>query len=204
MKILLIGPPASGKGTIGELLSEKLSIPLISGGALLREVPESHPRYEELHKLMDAGELAPSDLIAQLLKERISKEDCKEGYLLDGWARKMDNLEFFNPGFDLVFFLNVSDDIVLKRISGRRMCKGDGQIYNIYTLPKEELDKCEGGFEQRDDDKEDVVRNRIEGYKEETLPVIEYFKKQGNLVEVDAEPTPDEVFKNVCKALKID
>jgi len=204
MKILLIGPPASGKGTIGELLSSKLKMPVISGGDLLRALPTTHPRYKELHEKMDKGDLAPSDLIAGLLKERVQHEDCSKGYILDGWARKLDNLQYFDPGFDLVLFLHISEDTVVRRVSGRRMCLADGEIYNIYTMTPDQLLKCDSDFTQREDDKEDVVRERLKVYHEETQPVIEYFKKQGVLIEIDAEPSPEEIFKNICKALGVD
>lgn len=198
-----MGPPASGKGTIGELLSSKLKLPLISGGDLLRALPSTHPRYNELHKKMDAGDLAPSDLIASLLKERVSHDDCTSGYILDGWARKLDNLQYFDPGFDLVLFLNISEDTVIRRVSGRRMCKADGEIYNIYTMTPDQLSKCDSDFTQREDDKEEVVRERLIVYREETKPVIDYFKKQGILIEIDAEPLPEEVFNNICESLGI-
>jgi adenylate kinase len=204
MKILLIGPPASGKGTIGELLSSKLKVPVISGGDLLRAIPNTHPRYKELHAKMDVGDLAPSDLIADLLRERVSHPDCAQGYILDGWARKLDNLGYFDPGFDLVLFLNISEDTVVRRVSGRRMCEADGEIYNIYTMTPDQLLKCDSDFTQREDDKEEVVRERLKVYKEETTPVINYFKKQGILVEIDAEPSPEDIFKNICQALGID
>ena len=203
MKILIIGPPASGKGTIGDLLSVKLRIPLVSGGELLRALTAKHPRYEELHKKMDAGELAPSDLVADLLKERVSHSDCSNGYILDGWARNINNLKYFDPKFDLVLFLDISEETAIKRISGRRICELTGETYNIYTMDKKELAECPSGFTQRDDDKENVVKERLAVYRKETSPVIEYFKKQHILVEIDAEPAPEEVFKNVCKALGI-
>ena len=198
-----MGPPASGKGTIGELLSSKLKLPLVSGGDLLRALPSTHPRYTELHKKMDAGDLAPSDLIASLLKERVSHSDCASGYILDGWARKLDNLQYFDPGFDLVLFLNISEDTVIRRVSGRRMCKADGEIYNIYTMTPDQLAKCDSDFTQREDDKEEVVRERLIVYREETKPVIDYFKKQGILIEIDAEPLPEVVFTNICDSLGI-
>ena len=198
-----MGPPACGKGTIGKLLSEKLKIPLISGGNILRSLPETHPRYKELHAKMDVGDLAPDDLVASLYKERTLQPDCANGYILDGWARDLGNLDYFNPTFDLVLFLNISEDTVVKRVSGRRTCEATGETINVFTMPDYEKIQCPSGFIQREDDKEEAVRERLKVYHEHTAPVVDYYKKQRILVEVDGEPLPEEVFKNVCVALSI-
>ena len=201
MKFLLIGPPASGKGTIGKMLSEKLGIPLISGGAILREIPETHPRYLEVKSCLDSGDPAPKDFLGELHRERVSQEDCKNGFILDGWGRNLVDLKIFNPGIDCVIVFNLSRQSALKRITGRRLCDTDGLVYNIYTLPKEELEKCEGNLIQRDDDKEEVVNHRFDLYEKDTLPVVEYLKKEHEVIEIDAEPMPEEIFANVLEVL---
>lgn len=203
MKILLIGPPACGKGTVGDLLSKKLSIPLISVGQLLRNIPVESKHYQSVHERMDKGDLVDSSIAAEVLKDRLTEQDCSKGYILDGWGRKYEDIQRYDPKFDLVIFLNISEETVVKRVSGRRICKETGQIFNIYTMSPEEAKTCPSELIQRDDDKEEVVRERLIVYKEQTVPVIEYFRSVGNLVEVDAEPSPDEIFKNVCKALNI-
>jgi adenylate kinase len=203
MKILLIGPPACGKGTIGELLSEKLKLPLISVGQLLRDVPETDPRYERVHAKMDKGDLVSGEITSELLKDRLDMDDCKNGYILDGWCRKFADLHAYDPGFDMVLYLHISEDTVIKRISGRRICEATGEIFNVYTMSPEALKSCPSDIIQRADDREEVVKERLVSFKEETLPVIEHFRKQHLLFQVDAEPKPDEVFKNICKVLKV-
>ena len=201
MKILLMGPQGSGKGTVGEKLSEKLQIPLIGVGQTLRALPKNTPESEKLQERLDKGELAPNDLVAEILRKRVVLPDCSNGYILDGWGRKMSDIQLFDPGFDKVVLLILSKKTSLVRISGRRTCDSDGKIYNIYTLPKEELEKCKGKLVQRSDDTEESVSKRLSIFYTETQPVIEYFRQKGLLVEVDAEPQPDVVLLNLCSAL---
>ena len=203
MKILLLGPPASGKGTVGEDLSDLLKVPLISAGRELRNLPETHPRYKEVHECMNAGKPAPKDFLGELLDERTSREDCKNGFVMDGWGRAMVDLEHFDPDFDLVLLINLSREAAIKRITGRRICDADGEIYNIYTLPKDELEKCKGNFTQREDDNEGVVNYRYDLFESETSEVVDHFKKMGILVEVDGEPLPEQVLSGVLSALKV-
>jgi len=202
MMILLMGPQGCGKGTQGEKLSGFLNIPLITVGDLLRDLSQTHPRYVELHSVMDKGELAPFDLVAQLIQEKITALNCGSNYILDGWARSLHNLNFFDPNPDLVLVINISRQESVRRVSGRRTCETDGKVYNIYTLPKEEVAKCAGNLVQREDDTEDAVNRRLDIYQTETLPVIEYFKKRGTkVIEIDGEQTPEDVFKSVTAYL---
>ncbi len=203
MKLLLMGPQGCGKGTIGEKLSEKLGIPLISVGQVLRDIPADHYLYEEMHSAMVKGVLAPNDKVAELLKERVLEEDCKNGYILDGWARQMSDLDEFDPGFGGVLNIKISRETSVKRISGRRTCSSDGKIYNIYTLPKEMLAECKGELVQRADDTEEAVKTRLEIYYSETQEVLDYFATKGILREIDGEGTPQEVFDLALEALKI-
>ena len=205
MKILLIGPPACGKGTVGELLSEKLGFPVISIGGLLREIPETHPRYSELHTLMDSGELAPHDLVAEVLKKRLEDADCARGFLLDGYLRNIVQLEHFDPRVDVALFIDIEPETSIKRISGRRICEADDFTCNIFTMSEEDphnCKRCSGELTQRADDAEEVVRERLEVYAEETLPVVDHYKKLGMLRKIDGEGTPEEVFELALAALK--
>lgn len=205
MKILLLGPQGSGKGTIGDLLSKELGLPLISNGEVLRALPVSHPRYQEIHDAMHRGELVPQDFLASMLKERTSKEDCSNGFILDGWGRKDIDLQMFDPGFDEVIYIVLSRETSLRRISGRRICKNDGWTCNIYTLPPhaaEHCDKCDGELIQRDDDTEDAVNKRLDIFYKDTIAVIEDFRAKGKLIEVDGEPLPQEVLVQILQKLK--
>lgn len=201
MKILLMGPQGSGKGTVGELLSQKMGIPLISVGNTLRSLPESDSNYQLVNDYMKRGELAPQYIVARLLMERVQKDDCKNGYIFDGWGRNKVDFEHFDPGFDKVIVLIISRETSVKRISGRRICDVDGKVYNVYTLPGEELKKCTGNLIQREDDKEEAVNRRLDIYYTETQEVINDLKKRGIVLEIDAEPLPDEIFANIVSAL---
>lgn len=205
MKILLIGPQGCGKGTIGSMLSEHLNIPLISVGHILRELPESHPGKKEIQEHMARGELAPQGLVADLLREETSKDFCKNGFILDGWGRTMIDLHFYDPGFDKVILINISPETSVKRISSRRTCEDCGSVFNIISVPPKIegiCDNCGGKLSQREDDTEEAVKRRLEIYNTETSEVIEYFKKEGKLIEIDGEGSPEEVFNLALEALK--
>lgn len=205
MKILMMGPQGCGKGTIGEKLSEHLHIPLISSGSLLRYLPESHPRYQEIHRLIDAGELAPQDFVAELFRSRISESDCDNGFIIDGWGRKTIDLTFFDPHFDKVILLNISPEISVYRLSGRRTCKKCGKIFNVNSIPPKVsgvCDICGGELYQREDDTAEAIKRRLNIYYTDTQKVIESFKQKGLLVEIDGSGTPDEVLNLVLAALQ--
>lgn len=203
MKILILGPQGSGKGTVGKMLCERLNIAHVSSGELLRNLPVTHPKFQEVQDTMNKGDLVSQKLVASLIRERVEDADCSKGYLLDGWGRAMIDLKYFDPGFDVVLVLNISRETSVKRITGRRICDTDGQTYNIYTLPREELEKCTGNLIQREDDTEEAVNHRLDIYYSETLDVINHFKSKGLVTEVDAEGMPDEVLQNICNALGV-
>ncbi len=196
MKLLLLGAPASGKGTFGKILSERLGIPLISSGVLLREMSHDHPRYPEVQETMLKGDLVDQKLLKQLLEERTLAADCEKGFILEGWGRKMLDIELFNPGFDHVVWYTVSKELAFKRITGRRSCPEDGSVYNIHTnQPKVEgkCDLCGAGLIQRKDDNEETLSARFKIFEEDTIPVIHYFKDMGNLIEVSGDGIPTEI-----------
>ena len=201
MKILIQGPPASGKGTQARRLSEYLNIPKFSTGDLLRKMPKDHPRYAENKKIMDTGGLSPNDLVADLMKSTLSEVDSGVGYILDGYARRLGQIELFEPELDMVIVINIPNEEILKRITGRRICQADGKIYNIFTLSSEELKGCPGELVIRDDDREEVVKERIERYEEDTIPVINYFREKGFVTDVDGTVSPEEVFEQIKSAV---
>jgi adenylate kinase len=201
MKVLLLGAPASGKSTIGDDLAEMLGVPYVKLGETLRDLPEEHPDYAIVHQYMDKGELVPVDVTSELLKERLGDSDCTEGFVLDGWGRRMLDLGTYDPGFDVVLFLKVSKDSARKRITGRRVCTTDDAVYNIFSMTKEELKQCEGKLVQREDDTEEVFNRRWEIHLDETLAVVDYFKQRNILREVDAEPSPEKVLQNAIDVL---
>lgn len=201
MKILLIGPQGCGKGTIGQMLSDKIGVPLLSVGEMLRSVDQSSKYYQKVQEELKKGVLVSESIVVALLKEELAKEKYQQGYIFDGWCRRMSDLEAFDPGFDFVVVFEMSRETSIKRISGRRLCETDGKTYNILTLPKEELEKCPGALLQREDDTEEAVKKRLEIYYTQTQEVVDYFDKQGKTIHINAEPLPDAIFADLMSKL---
>jgi len=202
MKILLIGPQGSGKGTLGPILSNHLEIPFVSGGDLLRDLPKSSSYYDEVCGCMEKGLLVPLDIMSSIVQDRLSQEDCVDGFILDGWCRRLEDLRAFDPEVDIVLVVDISRETSIKRITGRRLCTSDGKTYNIYTLPKEKLEECTGELIQREDDTKEAVEVRLNIYYIQTQEVIDYFEKKGILKVIDGEALPDKVFQNALNALE--
>ena len=184
MKILLLGPPGAGKGTQANVLMHEFGIPQISTGDMLRAAVKSgSPLGKELKQVMDAGELVSDDLILELVKERITQDDCRNGYLFDGFPRTIAQAEGMKQnGIDVeyVIELQVDDEEIIKRMSGRRIHPGSGRSYHVEFNPPREEGKDDVTGEplvQRDDDKEETVRKRLEVYHQQTSPLIEYYSK---------------------------
>ncbi|MFZ2664474.1 MAG: nucleoside monophosphate kinase [Patescibacteria group bacterium] len=204
MHILLIGPPASGKGTVGEKISKDFSIPLISVGGVLRSMSENHPQKKRIDDIMESGELVPQDITAELLKEEVAKDSARNGFIFDGWGRRKEDLDYFDPGFDKVIYLKVSPETSIKRINARRTCDNCEAVFNLVSVPPKVpgvCDFCGGNLVQREDESEETTRRRLEIFDEETRETIDYFKNQGRLIEIDGEGTPNEVYELVKKAL---
>lgn len=201
MKILLMGPQGCGKGTIGKMLSEKIGMPLLSVGDLLRSLTPESPYYQIVKEQMEKGVLVDNHLVGAILKQATDSSEYVKGYIFDGWARQMSDLDVFDPGFDFVVVFEMSRETSIKRISGRRICLADGKSYNIYTLPKEELAKCPGELVQREDDTEEAVKKRLDIYYTETMKVVNYFDEQGKTIHIDAEPLPEAVFADLMSKL---
>ena len=205
MKILLIGPQGSGKGTIGKKLSEYFNIPLISTGQVLRDLPLTHPRKKEIEETMEKGELVSQDIVAQLLKEETSKRSAMNGFIFDGWGRTMTDLYYYDPVFDKVVYLDIPEDISINRLLSRRTCDSCGAVFNIISIPPKVsnvCDFCGGKLIQREDDTEDAIKKRLDIFNTETKETIEHFKEEGKLVKIDGKGTPEEVFELVKKALE--
>lgn len=204
MKILLMGPVGSGKGTQGELLSKYLKLPVISVGQSLRELPTEHPWYKEINEAMLSGALAPQDKVAEILREKTSRSEFEHGYIMDGWGRTTADLEYFDPGYDKVILINISPEESISRISTRRTCESCGAVYNVISmLPKisDICDKCGGKLIQRDDDKEDAIKKRLQIFRDETKETISRFRNEGKLIEVWGEDSPENIFQNILKSL---
>ncbi len=214
MRLVLLGAPGAGKGTQAKKLIEKYGIPQISTGDLLRAaVSAGTPLGKEAKSYMDKGELVPDRVVLGMVEERLKQDDCKKGYILDGFPRNVSQadaldkmLNSLGMSLDAALSVDVPFDELMKRLTGRRTCKSCGQMYNIYfNPPKKEgiCDKCGGELFQRDDDKEETIKKRLEVYNSQTAPLIEYYSKKGILKSVSGTGSIDEIFNNICKVLGI-
>lgn len=199
--ILLIGPPGSGKGTQGKLLAEKLMLPHISTGDIFRKIAINNTDESRiLHEYMDSGKLVPSELVNRIVKQVLLSDDYKNGCVLDGYPRNLEQAEYLGKNVEAEIscvFFNVADEVAIKRIAGRYSCEICGNIYNkYYANPKIEgvCDNC-GSTELifRSDDDEKTVLSRMEEYKKETLPLIEYYKHKEKFFNVNAAAKKEEV-----------
>lgn len=209
--IILLGPPASGKGTQASKLAAEKGLPHISTGDLFREnISKNTELGQKAKSYMDQGKLVPDELVLDMLFDRVSKPDCKKGYVLDGFPRTIPQAEALaarlGDTVDLkVVNLKVSDETLIKRTSGRRSCPKCKEVYNIYFNPpeKEGFCKCGEPLIQRDDDKPEVVKERLRVYKAQTEPLIEFYQKRGGVKEVDGELPPKEVYEAIKKVVAI-
>ena len=209
MKLIIFGPPNAGKGTQSQKLSEKYKIPQVSTGDLLRKaVADKTPLGIKVKSYLDQGRLGPDRLIVQIIKERIAKPDCKNGYILDGFPRTMAQAYELEKITQVDIVLNIVLDFnaLLERAVGRRVCPKDGMVYHIEYNPPTKLagacDKCGNELIQRDDDREETVRERLRVYKEQTEPLIEYYKQKCKLVDIDGAGGIDSVFKQMIVAIE--
>lgn len=214
MRLVLLGAPGAGKGTQAKKLIEKYGIPQISTGDLLRAAVSAGTQLgKEAKSYMDKGELVPDRVVLGMVEERLEQDDCKKGYILDGFPRNVAQAEALDKmlsglgmSLDAALSVDVPFDDLMKRLTGRRTCKSCGQMYNVYfNPPKKEgvCDKCGGELFQRDDDKEETIKKRLEVYNSQTAPLIEYYGKKGILKSVKGTGSIDEIFNNICKVLGI-
>jgi adenylate kinase len=204
MNIILLGPPGSGKGTQAKLIEERCGIPQISTGDMLRKAVENKTELGIRAKnYMDSGALVPDELVIKITEERLKAEDCRDGFILDGFPRTVPQAEALdevlnkmNKKIDNALNIEVKEDDIIRRMSGRRICKGCGASYHIiFNPPKEEniCDLCGKELYQRDDDKEETVRNRLKVYKDQTEPLINYYREKSVLRSIDGGRKIEEV-----------
>ena len=211
MKLILLGPPGAGKGTQGEILKQKLGIPTISTGNMLRAaMKEGTPLGQQVSKCMEEGKLVEDYLIIGIVKERLAQPDCANGYILDGVPRTVAQAETMEKEglleADFVLSLEADPEDILKRMTNRRVCADCGAPYNSVTSrPKVEgkCDLCGGNLIQRKDDEEATVRNRLVVYQEETEPLKGFFEQRGMLTRIPSLPTIEETSKVIAEAMGI-
>jgi adenylate kinase len=207
MKLIFLGPPGAGKGTLAAKATDILKVPHISTGAIFRSaIAAKSPLGLKVKAIIDAGKLVDDETTIALVRERLAREDARQGYILDGFPRTIAQAEAlaeFSP-VDRVINFDIPDSAVLERLSGRRVCRNCGINYHaVFNKPKKEnvCDACGGEVYVREDDREEAVQKRLQVYREQTAPLIEYYRAKGLLADVDARPEVDRVAANFRKAL---
>lgn len=212
MRLILLGPPGAGKGTQAANIVKKYNIPHISTGDIFRKnIKEGTDLGLKAKEYMDKGLLVPDDLVVAIVKDRLTEEDCKKGFLLDGFPRTVaqaDSLDAelntLNYELDKVINIDVDKEELIERAVGRRVCKDCGATYHVKFRPSKvegKCDECGGELIQRKDDTEETVTRRIEVYLEQTEPLIDYYGKKGILLNIDGRQSIDKVFQDIVTAL---
>jgi adenylate kinase len=218
MKIIFLGPQGSGKGTYASRLSPILGIPRISTGDIFRENIENKTQLgTKIENFVNSGVLVPDDITMEVVKERLKKPDCKNGFMFDGFPRTINQAEELEKitHIDIVILLEISNDILIKKLLGRRSCERCGEIYNIADIregkynmppmnPKREgiCDKCEGKLVQRADETPQATRERLREYENKTKPLIDFYKKKSLLKVIEATDTPDIMVNRILEVLR--
>lgn len=209
MKLILLGAPGAGKGTQAEIICQKKNIPTISTGNILREALKSGTEMGLKAKTyMESGQLVPDEILIGIIKDRLSEEDCQNGFILDGFPRTIpqaEALDAMGVEIDAVLDIEVPDEEIVSRMSGRRVCEACGSSYHVlYKKPREEgkCDSCGGTLVQRKDDHPDTVKERLEVYHTQTEPLKEYYSNQGKLLVVHGQDAVETTTKLVLEALE--
>ena len=213
MKIIMLGAPGAGKGTQAKMIAEKFGIPHISTGDIFRaNIKEGTELGREAKKYMDQGLLVPDELTVKILLDRVAKEDCAGGYVLDGFPRTIPQAEVLdaaldklNEKIDYAVNVDVPDENIVKRMSGRRACLKCGATFHVEHIPPKQegiCDSCGGELVLRDDDKQETVQNRLKVYHDQTQPLIDYYTKKGVLKSVDGTVEMQKVFQSISDIIK--
>jgi len=212
MRIVLLGAPGSGKGTQAKKLMLEKNIPQVSTGDMLREAVATGTRFGlKAKSIMDAGDLVPDDVVLGIISERIAQSDAQEGFILDGFPRTTQQaldleelLDQFGTPLDTTVLMDIDFEILTRRLTGRRTCSLTGKLLNVYSSSQKELDECTnagGTLIQREDDNEETIANRLEVYRKNTEPLIEFYRNRGKLTTIDAEGEVDVIYARLLAAL---
>ncbi|GGQ19158.1 adenylate kinase [Actinomadura coerulea] len=212
MRIVLVGPPGAGKGTQAQFIASHLSVPKISTGDIFRaNVSGGTPLGRQAKQYMDRGDLVPDEVTIAMVRDRLGEDDARDGFLLDGFPRNVPQAETlkkilaeWDTRLDIVLELVVDEDEVVRRLSGRRTCDKCGRIWHVDFDDKQDdiCDDCGGRLFQRDDDKEEVVMHRLEVYRHDTAPLVQFYADENILVGIDATGPVEEVTKRALTALR--
>ena len=210
MKIIFLGAPGAGKGTQAEIVAKKAGIPTISTGVILREaIKNKTPLGVSAQSYIEKGQLVPDELVIDILTDRLSQDDCKNGYILDGFPRTIaqaEALDKMNITIDKVVNIYVPDDKIVERLAGRRSCGGCGATYHIVYNPSKDgvhCSNCGKELTQRSDDKPETILNRLEVYHSQTAPLEEFYRNRGILVDVEGQEELDDTTALTLKALDL-
>ena len=208
MKLILLGAPGAGKGTQAEILSKELQIPTISTGNILRAaIKNGTPTGLKAKSFMDAGKLVPDEVIIGIITERLAEEDCKNGYILDGVPRTIAQAEALEQAgiqFDAVVSIEISDEVIMQRMSGRRVCEDCGASYHLVAVPPKQegvCDNCGGKLVQRKDDAPETVKARLEVYHKETEPLKGFYESRGVLKPVETASSVEATTRAILRVL---
>jgi len=212
MQIILMGPPGAGKGTQAEKLTQTLAVPHISTGDMFRKaLKEETELGKKAKSFMDQGKLVPDEVTIGIVKERLAEPDCQDGFLLDGFPRTVPQADALNEilveldrGLDAVINIAVLREILIERLTGRRVCKACGATYHVMFNPSKHdgiCEKCGGQLYQRNDDKLETVGNRLDVYEEQTATLIDYYRAKGLLLEVDGTQSMEKVLTDILIVL---
>lgn len=212
MKIIMLGAPGAGKGTHAKKITEKFGIPAISTGDIFREnIKNGTELGKKAKEYMDAGNLVPDELVCDLVVDRLKQDDCKNGYILDGFPRTIPQAEALtaalakdDDAIDYALEIFLEDQAIIDRMSGRRVCKSCGATYHVVNIPPKTegvCDECDGELIVRDDDAPETVKKRLDVYHEQTQPLIDYYKAKGILKEVDGTVDMKDVFAAITDIL---
>ena len=208
MKFLMFGAPMAGKGTLANMLAEEYHLPTISMGDILRgSIARGDAEGVLAKSYMDQGKMVPNEVVCAMIKTRLSQDDVKEGFILDGFPRTPDQLEIFVKekitDIDVVVNLEVPYESLLSRVVGRRTCKGCGYIYNTsWNLGYEVCPKCGGEWGIRSDDNEETYKTRYDVYQNETLPILDYFRNEGKVIDVQGQQEPEQSYARMIESFK--
>jgi adenylate kinase len=213
MKLILLGPPGAGKGTQAKMLIDRFSIPQISTGDILRQaVKDGTPMGLKAKSCMDAGALVPDEVVVGIVRERLQMSDCDRGFILDGFPRTVpqadalqETLQSLGKSLDAVISLEVDTEALVERLTGRRTCRRCGRGYHVkFDPPKTEgvCDACGGELYQREDDREETIRKRLEVYADQTSPLAAYYGQKGLLIQIDGMQDIEKVGKRILSALQ--
>lgn len=212
VRVVLLGPPGAGKGTQGKLLRDRFEACQISTGDILRKaVADKTPLGKEAESYLSRGELVPDDVIVRLVGERLKQKDCANGFVLDGFPRTLPQAESLEGilktmalPLDAVLSIQVPHDVIVERLAGRRNCQNCGALYHVNFDPPsngQTCDRCDGGLQQRDDDREETIITRLRVYESQTAPLANYYRERGNLREINGVGKVEDIQKRIVEAL---